>query len=887
MHKVDRPGFFGIAASLIAGLCASGSSYVLLAVTGPWAQSRLVPLLGSALVGLSIAGGLAWGQRRGRHRSRPLPADDAASARAQIDVSEARFRDIFEQAAVGIALCDADGVVEQANARFLDLVGRNTHETVGRRLETLLGTPETTAPHPFEHATASWRCRRADETDVWLQVSRTPCGEGTGQALPFIATVQDITHLHGAAAALAEEEHKLRAVLGTLGEGVIMRDADGRVVLHNTAAARIFGLDDADTAAFHIGSGQLRFVREDGEPHAIDEFPSMQTLRDGEAHSGVVGVARRDGSTRWLWVHSKAIMAPEGTPSAVVSSIADITRMREAETRLRLADRAIDHSADAIMITTAEGLILRVNPAFTRITGYSADEVIGHTPALLRSGQHEPAFYATLWESIRRTGSWQGDIWNRHKDGSLFAERLSISAVRDASGRLSHYVAVFSDVTEARAKEQRALHMAHHDPLTGLPNRNLMADRLERALSRATRDQRQVVLMFLDLDRFKEVNDSHGHAVGDALLKGVARRLEDCVRDSDSVARQAGDEFLILLPDLEDGGRAGQVAAKILSALSAPVAVEGRHIAISASIGIALFPTDARDADTLLAHADTALYHAKGAGRNTFRYFTESMNAEAERRQRVEQQLRAALAHDRLQLAFQPLRHLADGRIVAMEILCRWRDSLFGDIDPAHFVAETGDVALLEAIDRWTLARACREAARWHAAGAGVPVAVNVSARHFRRDSLVDIVGDALADAGLPAAQLEIEMPERILHDPDPQIATTLNRLKRLGVRLVVDEFGTGCDSLTRLKAYGIDRLKMDRSLTAGLEDSPDQQAIMNAMIALGHHLDIEVLAEGVDTAGQHDRIMAAGCRLGQGRLLDAPMNPAAALDRLKSAAAP
>ncbi len=817
-----------------------------------------------------------------------LDITDEHEAMLRVQASEAHFRGVFEQATIGIVICNTDGLIQQSNKRFCEIVGRDAQALVGTRFDALVAptsSSQTRRGAPSE-SPASMRCQRPDGTEVWMHVSLSVQNDAHGRPRSLLATVQDITHLHRATAGLAAEESRLRAVLSTLGEGVIMRDADGRVIVHNTAAARIFGLTDDEMAAFSADNKLVRFLREDGEPYAHDELPPMRTLCDGEGHSGVVGIIRRDGTTRWLWVHSKPVAPQADAPPAVVTSIADITRLREAETRLRLADKAIDHSADAILITTAEGLILRVNPAFTRVTGYTADEVIGHTPAILRSGRHDETFYANMWESIRRTGSWQGDIWNRRKDGALFVERLSISAVRNNTARrVSHYVGVFSDVTEVRTQQQRFAHMAHHDSLTGLPNRSLMADRLAQALSRAMRNQRQVALMFLDLDRFKEVNDTLGHALGDALLKGVADRLESCVRDSDSVARQAGDEFLVLLPDLEEGSHAGQVASKILTALATPLLIDGHRVQTSSSVGIALFPGDAHDADTLLSHADTALYHAKAAGRNTFRYFTESMNAESERRLQLEQQLRSAIAEDALHLVYQPLRNLADGRIVAVEAVCRWQCAVLGDIVPATFIANTGDLALLKALDQWTLKAACQEAARWRADGAPeVRMAVNIAARHFRQDALIDTVRETLAAAGLPAERLEIELPERVLHETDPVVANTLHALKSMGVRLVVDEFGTGYNTLTRLKQFHIDRLKMDRSALAELEHSEDHRAIMRAMIDLGRHLKIEVLAEGVETPCQHEHIVAAGCQLGQGVFLDVPMSSAQTLERIKAA---
>jgi len=803
-------------------------------------------------------------------------------AQARVRASEAHFRGIFEQAAIGIVICDAQGVIECVNQRFCAILGLSDASLVGARFDEVL--PPLAGETAHAAAPQTRRSVRPDGTEVWTHASFTTQCDTPGAPCALLVTVQDITHLHAATASLADEERRLRALLATLGEGVIVRDTTGKVVLHNAAAARMLGLGSDEMARFRADNGLVRYILEDGSDYPLDDLPAQQTLRDGEGHCSLVGVQRRDGSTRWLWAHSQASLDADGHIEAAVTAVTDVTPMREAETRLRLADKAVDHSADAIMITTADGKILRVNPAFTRVTGYEASEVIGHTPAMFRSGRHDSSFYAAMWTAIRTQGSWQGDIWNRHKDGRLYAERLSISAVRDNTDRPSHYVAVFSDVTEARNKVQQYAHMAHHDALTGLPNRSLMADRLAQSLNLAQRNQRQVALMFLDLDRFKDINDTLGHAGGDALLKAVADRLAASVRESDSVGRQAGDEFLVLLPDLDDGGQAGQVAHKILSTLARAITINGQQVHASASIGIALYPDDAQEADTLLHHADTALYHAKAAGRGTFRYFTESMNAESERRMRMEHQLRGALERGDLRLLFQPLKQLTDGHIVAMEAICRWNSSLLGDITPTAFLARSGDLALAKALDCWTLQAACREAARWQAEGIeDTHVAVNITARHFRQDSLIDSVREALDAAGLAGEHLEIELPERVLHESDPIVAATLRTLKSMGIRLVLDEFGTGYNTLTRVKDFGIDRLKMDRSVLANLDQSDGHLAIIRAMVELGRHLDIEVLADGLETETQHARVLDAGCVLAQGTLLDAPMSGAQAIERLKS----
>lgn len=668
----------------------------------------------------------------------------------------------------------------------------------------------------------------------------------------------------------------LHGLMDALDDGVMLHAPNGEPIASNTAMARILGLAPAQMAAFHLDRPPLAFLRDDDRPCPAHRLPPRLSLADGAAHEAEFSIVRSNGSRRRLKLHAHPI---DGNGAGVVTTVADITHQRHTDARLRLADKAIEYSPDAIMITTAEGQILRVNPAFTRLTGYRLDEVIGRTPALLRSGQHDAAFYAALWDSIHRSGHWAGEIWNRHKRGHLFAERLSISAVDDAAGHVSHYVAVFSDITAAKTEAARITHLAQHDPLTGLPNRSLMTDRLDQALHRSQRSGRQVALLCLDLDRFKSVNDSFGHAVGDVLLQQVAARLLGCVRETDSVGRLSGDEFMVVLTDLHDADQAGQVARKILTALAAPFDIDGHRVMSTFSIGIALYPGDADTAKALQQQADTALYHAKAGGRNAYRYFTDAMNTRAEQRLTLESHLRGAIANGELSLHFQPLSCIDDGRVVAMEVLCRWHSPVLGEIAPEVFIPVAEESGMMVELDYWVLEQACRAAATWTAHGATrVGVAVNLSHLHFRREGLVEQVRAVLARTRVPATLLELELSESTLLQGGPEVTAILNSLKAMGVRLVINDFGTGYSSLAHLRRYQVDRLKIDRRFIQAMEQTADDAAIVRALIELGQSMRIEVLAEGIETDAQRRGVHAAGCRLAQGRLMGAPMDAEATL---------
>ncbi|MDY0012332.1 MAG: EAL domain-containing protein [Rhodocyclaceae bacterium] len=718
------------------------------------------------------------------------------------------------------------------------------------------------------------RLLRKDGTYSWALVQgRVTERAADGAPRVMLGTLTDTTPQHEALEELRTREATLRSILTAMGEGVVMRDMAGQLVLTNQAAARIFGVDEAAMGDFARSIPQIRYRAEDGSPIPEGDLTVSRTLADGKPHEGVIGVERPNGSLAWVMARSEPVFS--GDPvhqTGVVTSLTDITQLRESEEGLRLADRVFANSVEAIVITGTDGRILRVNPAFTAVTGYTPEEVLGQSPALLKSGRHDEAFYKYMWESISERGSWQGEIWNRRKDGRIYPEWLSISAVRDVGGRLSHYVAIFTDITERKAHEARIAFLAHHDPLTALPNRSLMVERIERRLLQGRRDKNHFALLFLDLDHFKHINDSLGHEVGDRLLKDIAQRLTECVRNSDSVGRLGGDEFLILLNELGDAADAGAVAEKILERMAPNFELAGHRLASSISIGISVYPGDGQNTAELMKNADTAMYHAKAAGRNTFRFFAESMNAAAMERLMLDNAMREALGRQELHLEYQPQVSLKDGRVIGMEALLRWNSKAYGTIPPTRFIPLAEDNGQIIPIGRWVLQQACRDARRW---GEGcqepVPVAVNLSALQFRRDDLVAVVSAALADSGLPPSLLELEITESLLLEQATDVQDTLARLKTLGVRVSIDDFGTGYSSLAYIKRFRVDRLKIDKSFIRDIDSDPEDAQIVRAIIQLGHTLRMEVVAEGVETPRQLAFLQEEGCETGQGYLFARP----------------
>ena len=776
------------------------------------------------------------------------------------------------------------------NQTWLDFTGRSLAEeqgngwTRGVHSEDFDRCVRTYLEHfavrtPFE---MEYRLRRHDGEYRWIIDAGRPIYARNGEFAGYIGSCLDITDRRNTEAELRDREQHMRTLLSAMGEGVILRDATGRVQSYNNAAAELLGLSPQEMADWQTEDGRLRYFDENGDIFSPRHFPSLRALASGKPKTGTLGIERPDRSRRWLWVNAKPFFDDEsGELRGVVSTLADITLGREHEEQRRLALTVFRNSVEAIIVTDAEERILSVNQAFTEVTGYAAEDVIGKTPRLLGSGTHGREFYEAMWRDLRILGVWKGEIQDRRKDGSLYPASLSISTVRDSNGRITHYVAVFSDITERKASEARIAYLAQHDALTGLPNRALLQDRLDQALAHATRQGKRIALMFLDLDRFKTINDSLGHLTGDKLLQGVAGRLRQCVRETDTVSRQGGDEFIIVLTGVDSPDEAGRVAAKILDQLDAAFDVDGQQLRTSFSIGIALFPEDGHDPETLMKNADTAMYHAKESGRNTYRFFDERMNVNTLERLQLENGLRQAIGRQELRLAYQAQVDLASGRIIGLEALLRWASEPLGNVPPSRFIPLAEECGLIIPIGDWVLREACRQARQWQDAGlAPVPVGVNLSALQFRRSDIVAGVAAALDESGLDGRWLELELTESLLMESGPDVILTLGRLKALGVRLSIDDFGTGYSSLAYLKRFPVDRLKIDQSFVRDLAQNPDDAVIIRTIIQLGHNLRLEVIAEGTETLEQMDFLRREGCTAAQGYLFSRPV-PADAIPAL------
>jgi diguanylate cyclase (GGDEF)-like protein/PAS domain S-box-containing protein len=552
--------------------------------------------------------------------------------------------------------------------------------------------------------------------------------------------------------------------------------------------------------------------------------------------------------------------------------------------RLSQATIAFDTAAEGIMICDAENRITGINMGFTEITGYSEPEVLGQTPHILNSGSHSPEFFENMWASLEHAGRWRGEIRNRRKNGEIYPEWLTITVVRNTEGQIQHYVAVFSDISEIKHSQQRLYELVNHDPLTGLPNRRLLNELLEHAIRRAERESTKIALLFVDLDRFKNINDTLGHQVGDKLLKKAAQRLSDSVRDSDTIARLGGDEFVVMLEFTSDLEDPATVAKKIISSIQDEFIIDGYELFIGASIGISVFPEDGRNADDLIKAADIAMYQVKNEGKNDYRFYASQLSDHARERLTLDTLLRRALERQQLEVYYQPQVSLATGKIIAAEALLRWHHPEMGVVSPGKFIPLAEETGLIVQIGEWVL----REAAN-HAiclVELGLPlnwIAVNVSGVQIHRSNFADTVYGVLVETGCDPSMLELEITESAIMRNVEYVIDVCQQLKAMGVRLALDDFGTGYSSLSYLKKFPLDKLKIDQSFVHDLPDDAEDAAISSAIIALGQNLGLSITAEGVEKVEQRDFLLARGCSEAQGYLYGQPISFEELITLLKS----
>jgi diguanylate cyclase (GGDEF)-like protein/PAS domain S-box-containing protein len=677
---------------------------------------------------------------------------------------------------------------------------------------------------------------------------------------------------------LKNSELHLRSIIEAEPECIKIVDAKGRLLEMNPAGLAIIEADSLEQVA---GQPLLNLIA----PQYRDAFNQMhQRVLGGESVELAFEVMGLKGGRRWLETHAVPLRHHGETVQLAVTR--DITERKQSEEALRIAATAFE-SQQGMTITDAQRVILQVNKAFTAITGYSAQEAVGQTPRILSSGRHDSAYYAAMSQALETLGSWAGEIWNRRKSGEVYPEWLTISAVKDGAGQATHYVAIFSDISERVSAQVQIDTLAFYDPLTGLPNRRLLLDRLEQSLHVSTRHARKSALLFVDLDNFKTLNDTLGHFQGDALLVQVAQRLKTCIREGDTLARLGSDEFVVMLEDLseddiEAATQAETVGEKILNAFVTAFQLDQGDHHTTPSIGITLFGCETvESSEQPLKRAELAMFQAKAAGHNTLRFFDPRMQAEVSARAALEADLREAVQKQQFVLHYQP-QVVGGGRMTGVEALVRWQHPKRGMVSPAEFIPLAEETGLILPMGQWVLETACAQLAQWAADPllAQLTMAVNVSARQFQQADFVDSVLVTLERTGATPRLLKLELTESMLVDNVESIIAKMGALKARGVSFSLDDFGTGYSSLTYLKRLPLDQLKIDQGFVRNIVTDPNEAAIAKMVIALAESLGLSVIAEGVELQAQADFLAHLGCHAYQGYLFSRPL-PLDALELL------
>lgn len=698
---------------------------------------------------------------------------------------------------------------------------------------------------------------------------KQPVYDGQGKPRFIVGAVIDVTESVRAEQVLRASEEKLRALFEMSPLGIARNAMDGTFLEANAAFLQIVG---------HTLDGLNRLTYWDLTPkeYEAEEARQLESLRT----TGRYGPYQKEyihGGGRRVPVELRGMLVT-GTDGgkSIWSIVEDITERRRVDAELQLAAQVFRNTSEGMLVSDSRNRIVAINPAFTRMTGYTLDEIAGRDPSMFKSGHHDAAFYREMWQSLRQTGSWQGELWDRRKNGEVKANRLSINVIYDEDGAVQRYVALFSDITDRKRSEETIWRQANFDALTGLPNRRMFLDRLEQALLKSRRDGGQVALFIIDLDHFKEVNDTLGHPLGDLLLKEAARRLTDCVRRSDTVARLGGDEFAVVLGNAIDGPHVETVARKIIEVFAEPFLLGEERSYVSASIGITVCPDDAQTADAMVKNADQAMYEAKHKGRHRFSYYTPALQEAAQHRLRIINDLRPALAAGQFLVHYQPIVALATGRVDKAEALLRWRHPVRGMVSPAEFIPLAEESGVIAAIGDWVFREAARWAGRWaRSRPDGFQVSINLSPAQFKGDEpLQDAWRDHLAALRLDGRHIVVEITEGLLMHADADAQRKLLEFRDAGVQVAIDDFGTGYSALAYLKRFDIDYLKLDQSFVRDIATDPDDMALSEAIVVMAHKLGLKVIAEGVETAQQRDLLSAIGCDYGQGYLFARPMGP-------------
>ena len=789
-------------------------------------------------------------------------------------LSEQKFASVFQQCPDILLIArHSDGCLLEVNEAFEEQIGLGPNQVIGRTATELgLWGVSGSGPSVLErlhlggirNLEMSFR-RSNGELFTGLTSAETFDLDGTPA---LVVAVRDISQLKETQQRLQISEEKFAKAFHASPDGLLLsRQSDGLLLEVNEGFCRLTGynLDPRlDQTSLDLGI----WVDLNERKLLLSKLKKDGFVRDFSCH-----IRRSDGQIRLCELSARPL--PIAGADCMLTIARDITERHLMQEKLQLAATVFENTAEGVLITDTDQRITAVNRAFSEITGYSEIEALGQTPRLLASGQHDSAFYVAMWHQLTAEGHWQGEIFNKRKNSDLYPSWLTISAVRNSEREITHFVAVFADISSLKHAQAKLDYQAHHDPLTGLPNRALFENRLHAALQCSLVSNRQGAVLFLDLDRFKHINDSLGHPVGDLLLKGIAQRLKEQVRDVDTVARLGGDEFIILLPGLHKPSDASAIANKLLACFSAPFQAGEHEFFTSASIGISLYPQDGSDVASLIRNADAAMYRSKAKGRNRVEAYTRDLTAQASVRVALENELRRAIERNELSLCYQPKLSLKTQNLVGAEALIRWNHPTFGDVSPEHFIHLAEENGTILQLGDWVLEQACRQMHQWQKRYQPFgPLSINLAGAQMRQPHLAKRIEQLLKTYQLKAGDLQLEITENFIMSQAEEALSVLHQLKQLGVQLAIDDFGTGYSSLSYLKRLPLDILKIDQSFIRGLPDDPHDAAITRAIIALGRSMQLTIIAEGVENQAQQHFLTAEGCEQIQGYIVSLPLPP-------------
>jgi diguanylate cyclase (GGDEF)-like protein/PAS domain S-box-containing protein len=874
-----------------------------------WLMTRLLQQQFAPLLAASRAISI---QAAGDHSAQALPVvrqdeigelisgfnrliESSVQREAQLRSGEHRYRSLLENLAAGVVVHGPDTAIMLSNAMAASLLGLTQDQMLGKvapdpdwcflnedgtrmHLEDYPVNRVLASGEPLRGYVAGVQHARGTEP-TWVLCSAYLTRDEAGGISQAIVTFTDITERKRAEAALTASQARWKFAIEGAGYGLWDWNIQTGKAFYSSLYKSMLGFSEDE-----IGDTADEWSKRIHPDDAPGVFAALQPYMDGKAGSAKVEFRMLCKDGHWLWTLGRGMVMErdaDGKPVRMIGTNSDITERKLAEDELRLAANVFSHTREGITITDAAGTIVDVNASFTRITGYSRAEAVGQNPRMLSSGRQDKAFYEGLWRALLEQGHWSGEIWNRRKDGEVFAELLTISAVRDAQGHTQHYVALFSDITAIKEHQYKLDRMAHFDALTSLPNRLLLADRLQQGLAQAVRRGQSLAVAYLDLDGFKAINDLHGHDVGDQLLVALATGMKQALREGDTLARLGGDEFVAVLSDLTEAQASIPLLNRLLAAAAHPVAVGNLRVQVSASLGVTFFPQPQDiEADQLLRQADQAMYQAKLAGKNRYHVFDAAQDSNLRGHHESLERIRLALEQREFVLHYQPKVNMRSGKVVGAEALIRWQHPERGLLPPAVFLPVVENDALAIAIGEWVIDAALTQMERWHAAGLTLRVSVNVGARQLQQVDFVERLQVLFAaHPNVPTHQLELEVLETSALEDIHQVSRVIEACNALGVDFALDDFGTGYSSLTYLKRLRVGLLKIDQSFVRDMLDDPDDLAILEGVIGLAAAFKRDVIAEGVETVAHGTLLLQLGCEMAQGYGIARPMPPEQVLD--------